>query len=129
MAATLGLIGGLRSAVADAAHWEVELGDGRALNDREEAVLQALERMTEGGCPTASCWLTAAALGEQVNRILDGADERTNAAQWIGHVLKRLGLMDRKRRQHTAEGKIYAIDRTQVLDMMQRYDVSPLARP
>lgn len=123
-----GGIGGLKSAVADAAQWDVELGDGRALNDREEAVLQALERMTEGGSESVSCWLTAAALREQVNRILDGGDERTNAAQWIGHVLKRLGLMDRRRRQHTAEGKIYAIDRTQVLDMMQRYDVQPLAR-
>ncbi|MBK8022611.1 MAG: hypothetical protein IPK19_14550 [Chloroflexi bacterium] len=65
------------------------------MNNREEAVL---ERMPDGENDAVSCWLTAASLREQVNRILDGGDERTNVAQWIGHVLKRLGLMDRRRR-------------------------------
>ena len=44
-------------------------------------------------------------------------------AQWIGHVLNRLQLTDNSRRKHHIGGKVYAIDRREVLDMMQRYDV------
>jgi hypothetical protein len=43
-------------------------------------------------------------------------------AQWIGHVLNRLQITDNSRRKHHVGGKRYAIDRPEVLDMMQRYD-------
>jgi len=46
-------------------------------------------------------------------------------AQWIGHMLKRLQLIDQSRRRHHV-GKRYAIERHEVLDMMQRYDVPPI---
>jgi hypothetical protein len=46
--------------------------------------------------------------------------------QGIGHVLKRLQLMDNSRRKHHVGGKLYAIERHDVLDMMQRYDVPPI---
>jgi hypothetical protein len=36
-------------------------------------------------------------------------------------------LIDLRRSRHTAEGQIYTIDPAYVLDMMQRYDVQPLA--
>jgi hypothetical protein len=47
-------------------------------------------------------------------------------AQWIGHILKRLQLIDQARRKHHVGGKLYAIERREVLDMMQRYDVPPI---
>ncbi len=47
-------------------------------------------------------------------------------AQWIGHILKGLQLIDQSRREHHVGGKLYAIERHEVLDMMQRYDVPPI---
>lgn len=38
-------------------------------------------------------------------------------------MLKRLPLIDNSRRKHHVGGKLYAIARCEVLDMMQRYDV------
>jgi hypothetical protein len=37
-----------------------------------------------------------------------------------------LQIIDNSRRKHHVGGKIYAIERREVLDMMQRYDVSPI---
>jgi hypothetical protein len=39
---------------------------------------------------------------------------------------KRLQLIDQSRRKHHVGGKLYAIERREVLDMMQRYDVTPI---
>jgi len=35
-------------------------------------------------------------------------------------------LIDQSRRKHLVGGKLYAIERHEVLDMMQRYDVPPI---
>jgi hypothetical protein len=52
--------------------------------------------------------------------------EKLGNAQWIGHILKRLQLIDNARRKHYVGGKLYAIERHEVLDMMHRYDVPPI---
>ena len=54
--------------------------------------------------------------------ILGQTPDQMGNAQWIGHVLNRLQLTDNSRRKHHVGGKLYAIDRPEVLDMMQRYD-------
>lgn len=51
------------------------------------------------------------------------------SAQWIGHVLKRLHLTDNARSTHHIGGKLYGIERREVLDIMRRYDVPPIANP
>jgi hypothetical protein len=40
--------------------------------------------------------------------------------------LKRLQFIDNSRRKHHVGRKLYAIERREVLDMMQRYDVPPI---
>ena len=42
------------------------------------------------------------------------------------HILERLQLVNNSRRKHHVGGKVYAIDRREALDMMQRYDVPPI---
>jgi hypothetical protein len=44
-------------------------------------------------------------------------------AQWIGHVLKRLHLLDDARRKRQSDGIVYGVNSAEVIDMMRRYDV------
>jgi len=71
-------------------------------------------------------WIKAADLREQVGGILGQTTDQMGNAQWIGHVLNRLQLTDNTRRKHHMGGKLYAMDRREVLDMMQRYDVAKI---
>ena len=43
---------------------------------------------------------------------------------WVGNIsrLEQLQLIDPSRRNHQVRGKLYALDRREVLDVMQRYD-------
>jgi DNA primase len=60
------------------------------------------------------------------SRLLGQSADEMGNAQWIGHILKRLQLIDQSRRKHHVGGKLYTIERREVLDMMQRYDVPPI---
>ena len=58
--------------------------------------------------------------------ILEQTPDQPGNAQWIGYVLNRLQLMDNNRRKHHVGGKLYSIDRREVLDLIRRYDVPPI---
>ena len=111
---------GLLDAISDAASWDEQLSEGKALSEREEAVLQALEIMTR----SKPEWVKAADLRDQVRHLLGYSPEQMGHAQWIGHILNRLQLSDRNRRKAYSGGQMYAIERDDVLDMMRRYDVT-----
>ncbi|MCS7069957.1 MAG: hypothetical protein NZM00_00510 [Anaerolinea sp.] len=117
-----GSIKGLLGAIASAAETDEQVSQGKALSEREEAVLQALEIMTRG--QSGTLWVKAAALREQVARLLGQPAERLGDAQWIGHILKRLHLIDEAGRKRGMDGMSYAIRPGDVLDMMRRYDVA-----
>ena len=65
---------------------------GKALSEREEAFLQALELMTRGQDSTV--WIKAAMLREKVARLIGQPVEKMGDTQWLGHMLKRLHLLD-----------------------------------
>jgi len=115
-------VAGLLEAVKSAAHRDEQLGAGKALGDREEAILQALELLTRG--TSEQNWIAAAALRKQVAQLLEQSEEKLGDAQWIGHILKRLHLLDEQRRKRSAEGMVYAIDPNEVRDLMRRYEVA-----
>ena len=119
-----GGVSGLLAAVSDAASWDEQLSEGKALSDREEAVLQALEILTRNEPE----WLKASDVRDQVRQLLGYSPEQMGHAQWIGHILKRLQLSDRNHRKAYAGGQMYAVQREEVLDMMRRYDVSVIER-
>lgn len=119
-----GEITGLLNAISDAASWDEQLSEGKALSDREEAVLQALEILSR----SQPEWIKAADLREQVRQLLGYTNEQLGHAQWIGHILNRLQLTDRNRRKAYSGGQMYAIKREDVLDMMRRYDVLTIER-
>ncbi|TVR20159.1 MAG: hypothetical protein EA396_11075 [Anaerolineaceae bacterium] len=116
-----GGVDGLLDAISQAAEWDEQLSEGKSLSDREEAVLQALEIMTRGS--DGESWIKGAELRSAVGGLLGIATEQMGNAQWIGHILNRLQLTDKRRRRHHAGGKMYGIEREQVADMMRRYDV------
>jgi hypothetical protein len=118
-------IEGLLNAIAQAAEFDQQFSEGKALGEREEALLQALELLTRGK-PENFVWLKAADLREAVQKILGLSPEQMGSAQWIGHLLKQLQLTSPARRKHHAGGKLYAIARAEVLDMMRRYEVEAL---
>jgi hypothetical protein len=62
-------------------------------------------------------------LREKIRSLLGQPADEMGNTQWIGHVLKRLQLIDNSPHKHHVGGKLYAIERPEVLDMMQRYDV------
>jgi hypothetical protein len=113
---------GLLDAISDAASWDEQLSEGKALSDREEAVLQALEMMTR----SKPEWIKATDLRDQVRHLLGYLPEQMGHAQWIGHVLNRLQLTDRRRRKAYSGGQMYAVKHDDILDMMRRYDVAAL---
>ncbi len=115
---------GLLDAISDAAEWDEQISEGKSLSEREEAVLQALELLTRSADEVV--WVKGTDLREKIRSLLGQSVEELGNAQWIGHILKRLQLIDQSRRKHHVGGKVYAIDRREVLDMMQRYDVPPV---
>jgi len=119
-----GSIAELRTGVTDAASWDEQLSEGKALSDREEAVLQALELMTP--ITEEATWLKATQLREQVRQLLGYSTEQMGHAQWIGHILNRLHLIDARRRQRDMHGQRYLLNRNEILEMMRRYDVAKI---
>jgi hypothetical protein len=117
-----GGVGGLLQAIATAAATDEQLSEGKALSEREEAVLQALEVMTRG--EQGVIWIRAAALRERVARLLSLPADKLGDAQWIGHILKRLHLVDEAGRKRGMDGVAYAVRASDVIDMMRRYDVA-----
>jgi hypothetical protein len=117
-----GGIVGLLDAISAAAAWDERVSQGKALSEREEAVLQALESLTRG--QSGTLWVKAAALRERVARLLGQPVEKLGDAQWIGHILKRLHLLDEAGRKRSMDGVSYAVKPLDVIDMMRRYDVA-----
>jgi len=115
---------GLLDAITNAAEWDEQISEGKSLSEREEAVLQALELLTRNADEIV--WVKGTDLREKIRSLLGQSTDEMGNAQWIGHVLKRLQLIDNSRRKHHVGGKLYAIERREVLDMMQRYDVPPI---
>jgi hypothetical protein len=120
-----GDVAGLLDAIAEAAAWDDQVSRGKALSDREEAVLQALEVLTRGHDKLV--WLKASDIRAQVASLLDQSVDALGHAQWIGHVLARLHLLDRARRKRQMDGMVYGLLRAHVLDMMQRYGVEAVS--
>jgi hypothetical protein len=112
---------GLLDAISDAAEWDEQISEGKSLSEREETVLQALETITRG--QTEIVWIKSAALRECVAKLMGQPVEKLGDAQWIGHILKRLHLLDDARRKRSMNGMSYAVQPAEVLDMMRRYDV------
>jgi len=50
--------------------------------------------------------------------------EKMGDTQWIGHILKRLHLVDEAGRKRGMDGITYAVKSSDVIDMMRRYDVA-----
>jgi hypothetical protein len=115
---------GLLDAISNAAEWDEQISEGKSLSEREEAVLQALELLTRSADEIV--WVKGTELREKIRSLLGQSADELGNAQWIGHILKRLQLIDLSRRKHHVGGKLYAIERREVLDMMQRYDVPPI---
>ena len=117
-----GQVSGLLQAIATAAETDEQISQGKALSEREEAVLQALELMTRG--QEGVVWVKAGTLREKVARLLGQPVEKMGDAQWIGHILKRLHLLDEAGRKRGMDGITYAVKSPDVIDMMRRYDVA-----
>jgi hypothetical protein len=117
-----GYITGLLDAISEAATWDEHTSEGKALSEREEAVLRALELMTR---QTDEAWIKASDLREKVRELLGETAEQMGHAQWIGHILNRLQLTDRHHRKAYTGGQMYLVQSDEILDMMRRYDVEP----
>ena len=113
----------LLSAISNAASWNDQVSEGQSLSEREEAVLQALDLMTQH--TTQTVWIKSALLRDKVMSLMGNAD-KTGDGQWIGHVLKRLYLIDEARRKRQTDGIVYAIAPQEVTDMMRRYNVASI---
>jgi DNA primase len=114
----------LLSAISDAASWDDQVSEGQSLSEREEAVLQALDLMTRH--TTQLVWIKSALLRDKVMTLMGNAADKTVDGQWIGHVLKRLYLIDEARRKRQTDGIVYVISPLEVVDMMRRYHVTPI---
>lgn len=117
-----GGMNGLLEAIAAAATNDEQISEGKALSEREEAVLQALELMTR--VEQDMVWIKASALREQVAKLMGQPVEKLGDAQWIGHILKRLHLLGEAGRKRSMDGMAYAVKPSEVIDMMRRYDVA-----
>jgi hypothetical protein len=106
--------GGLKATITAAAERDALWSEGKALSDREDAVLQALELLT---------WIKAVGLRRQVADLFVTSVEQMSEATWMEHVLKRLQLIKNAGRRRSMDGIVYAINPTNVIDMMRRYDV------
>jgi DNA primase len=119
-----GSIIGLLDAISNAAEWDEQISEGKSLNEREEAVLQALDLLTHTG--ETLLWIRASTLREQVAKLLGQSTEQLGHTQWIAHILKRLHLVDESKRKRDTDGMVYAINPLEVRDMMRRYDVTSI---
>lgn len=119
-----GAIPHLLSAISDAASWDDEMSEGQSLSEREEAVLQALELTTRH--TTQLVWVKSAVLRDKVIGLMGHGAEKMGNAQWIGHVLKRLHLIDEAHRKRQTDGIAYAVHPQEVIDMMRRYGVETI---
>lgn len=108
-------------AISEAATWDKQVSEGKALSEREETVLHALEMMTRG--VETDLWLKACDLHDRVRERLGYDAEQMGHAQWIGHILNRLQLTDRNRRKAYTGGQMYLIRRSEITDIMRRYEV------
>ena len=52
--------------------------------------------------------------------------EKMGDSQWIGHILKRLHLIDESQRKRQTDGIVYAVNPSDVVDMMARYHVAQI---
>ena len=120
-----GGIADLLAAISQAAEWDEQTSEGKALSEREEAVLQALESMTRNS--QTEVWIKASDLRDKVRELLGYDKDLMGHAQWIGHILNRLQLTDRNRRKAYTKGQMYLIHRLEVADMMRRYAVEAIA--
>jgi len=121
-----GGISDLLASISEAAEWDEQASEGKALSDREEAVLQALEIMTRSN--QAEAWIKACDLRDKVCDLLGYNAEQLGHAQWVGHILNRLHLTDRNRRKAYTGGQMYLIRRDEIMDMMRRYDVESVSQ-
>lgn len=119
-----GRVNSLLEAIAAAAENDEQISEGKALSEREEAVLQALEILTR----SEPEWIKAANLREQVRDLIGYSNEQMGHAQWIGHILLRLQLIDRNHRKAYSGGQMYAVARADVLDMMRRYEIGVIEK-
>jgi hypothetical protein len=87
-------------------------------------VLQALELMTRH--TTQLVWVKSALLRDKVLTLMGQGTEKTGDTQWIGHILKRLHLIDESRRKRQSDGVLYAVSPGDVMDMMARYHVAQI---
>jgi hypothetical protein len=78
--------------------------------------------MTHG--QSGTLWVKAAALREKVARLMEQPVEKMGDAQWIGHILKRLHLLDEAGRRRDIVGVTYAVRPADVVDVMRRCDVA-----
>jgi hypothetical protein len=119
-----GGISNLLSAISDATTWDDQVSEGQSLSEREEAVLQALELMTRH--TTQLVWVKSGMLRDKVMALMGHGADKLGDAQWIGHVLKRLHLIDEARRKRQTDGIAYAVNPSEVIDMMRRYNVATI---
>jgi hypothetical protein len=116
---------GLLDAISNAAEWDEQISEGKSLSEREEAVLQALEIITRNSHEIV--WVKSALLREQVAQLMGLSLEKFGDSQWIGHILKRLHLLDAAQRKRQADGIAYGVTAANVADMMRRYEVPKIA--
>jgi hypothetical protein len=122
----VGQVPGLLETITSAADTDQQLSEGKALSDREEAVLQALELMTQGA--DGEVWVKASQLREQVGQLLGNSADQVGHAQWIGHILNRLHLIDASRRQRDMQGQGYRVSRQEIVETLRRYDIPPIGK-
>ena len=120
-----GGVTGLLDAISEAAQWDEQMSEGKALSDREEAVLQSLELMTRN--EVGETWIKASQVREHVARLLGQPVEQLGHAQWIAHIMTRLQLLDTGNRKRQMDGMMYYIRRDVVLDMMRRYEIATVS--
>ena len=60
---------------------------------------------------TEIVWIKSAVLREHVAKLLAQPVEKLGDTQWIGHILKRLHLLDDARRKRGMDGMAYAFNR------------------
>jgi hypothetical protein len=116
----------LLSAISQAAEWDEQSSEGKALSEREEAVLQALEIMTRSA--DTEMWVKAADLRDKVRELLGYNADQMGHVQWIGHILNRLQLTDRNRRKAYTGGQMYLVQHHEITDMMRRYAVDAIVQ-
>jgi DNA primase len=118
-----GPIEGLLQSIREAATRDDLISEGKSLNEREEALLQALELLSKD---QKLVTLKARDIRDKVQKLLELPDNQLGNNQWVGHSLKHLQLTDRARSHRQNDGMRYDIDRDQVLDMMKRYGVAAI---